>query len=90
MQYPKNELEQKQIKIFFYASIVGRLIYAQTCTMPDISFTIRILSTYQRDFGLHHWKATKSYKYFWETKDYMLPYQRSNDLEVIGFMFRFY
>ncbi|XP_047260669.1 secreted RxLR effector protein 161-like, partial [Capsicum annuum] len=39
-QFSKNDLERKQIKDIPYASIVGSLMYAQTCTRPDISFAV--------------------------------------------------
>ena len=52
MQCPKNELECKQMEYIPYASIVGSLMYAQTCTMPDISFVVGILGRYQSNLGI--------------------------------------
>jgi len=46
MQCPKNDLERKQMETIPYASIVGSLIYAQTCTRPNISFAIGMLGKY--------------------------------------------
>ena len=43
-----------------YTSVVGSLMYAQTCTGPDISFAIGMLGRYQSNLGLDHWKATKN------------------------------
>ena len=43
MQYPKNDVECKQMESIPYASIVGILMYLQTCTRPDISFTVGML-----------------------------------------------
>ena len=64
MQCPKNELECKQIEQIPYASIVGRLMYTQTCTMLDISFVVRMLGRYQSNPGMDHWKAAKKvFKY---------------------------
>ncbi|XP_048229047.1 secreted RxLR effector protein 161-like [Ricinus communis] len=86
MQCPKNELEQEQMKNIPYVSVVGSLIYAQTCTRPDISFTVRILGRNQSNPGLDQWKAAKEIlRYLQGTKDYMLTYRRSNHLEVIGY-----
>jgi len=42
-----------------YASVVRSLMYAQTCTRPDISFVVCMLGTYQSNPGLEHWKAAK-------------------------------
>ena len=69
-----------------YASIVGSLMYAQTCTRPDISFAVGMLGRYQSNPGLDHWKATKKFlRYLQGTKDHMLTYWRSSHLEVIGY-----
>ena len=85
MQCRKNDLEQKQMENIPYASIVGGLMYAQTCTRPDISFAVGMLSRYQSNPGLDHWKATKKVlRYLQGTKDHMLTYRRSYHLEVIG------
>jgi hypothetical protein len=38
-----------------YASVVGSLMYAQTCTRPDISFAVGMLGRYQSNLGREHW-----------------------------------
>ena len=73
-----------------YASVVGSLMYAQTCTRPDVSFVVGMLGRYQSNPGLDHWKAAKKVlRYLQGTKDHMLTYRRSGHLEVIGYRFRF-
>ena len=37
-----------------YASIVGSLMYAQTCTRPDISFAVEMLGRYQSNPRMDH------------------------------------
>ena len=37
-----------------YASLVGSLMYAQTCTRSDISFVVVMLGRYQSNPGLFH------------------------------------
>jgi hypothetical protein len=59
MQCPQNELEWKQMEEIPYVSVVGSLMYAQTCTKPDISFTVGMLGRYQSNPRLDHWKASK-------------------------------
>ena len=44
MQCPQNEWEHKQMERIPYASVVGSLMYAQTCTRPDISFAVGMLA----------------------------------------------
>jgi len=54
------------------ASVVGSLMYDQTCTRPDISFAVGMLGRYQSNPGLEHWKATKKVlRYLQGTKNYM-------------------
>jgi len=86
MQCPKNDLERKQMENIPYASIVGNLMYAQTCTRPNISFAVSMLGRYQSNPGLDHWKASKKVlRYLQGTKDHMLTYKRFYHLEVIGY-----
>ena len=42
-QCPKNDIERKQMQDIPYASIVGSLLYAQTCTRLDISFAVNMV-----------------------------------------------
>jgi hypothetical protein len=86
MQCPQNELERKQMEGIPYASAVGSLMYAQTCTRPDISFAVGMLGRYQHNPGIDHWKAAKKVmRYLQGTKDFMLTFRRSDSLEVIGY-----
>jgi len=74
------------MKNISYASTVGSLMYAQVCTRPDIAFSVGVLGRYQSNPGIDHWKATKKVmRYLQGTKDFMLMYKRTNDLEVIGY-----
>ncbi|RVW56198.1 Retrovirus-related Pol polyprotein from transposon TNT 1-94 [Vitis vinifera] len=86
MQCPRNNMEREQMKKIPYALAVGSLMYAQTCTRPDISFVVGMLGRYQSDPGFEHWKAAKKVmRYLQGTKDYMLTYKRSEQLEVVGY-----
>ena len=86
MQCPKNDLERKQMENILYASVVGSLMYAQTCTRPDISFAVGMLGRYQSNPGLEHWKAAKKVlRYLQGIKNHMLTYRKSDHLEVIGY-----
>ncbi|XP_073041999.1 secreted RxLR effector protein 161-like [Primulina eburnea] len=85
-QCPKNDLEREQMKNIPYASAVGNLMYAQVCTRPDIAFIVGMLGRYQSNPGLDHWKAAKKVmRYLQGTKDYMLMFRRTENLEVIGY-----
>ena len=71
-------MEREKMKKIPYASTVGSLMYAHTCTRPDISFAVGMLGRYESDPGFEHWKpAKKVMRYLQGTKDYMLTYKRS-------------
>ncbi|XP_034674384.1 secreted RxLR effector protein 161-like [Vitis riparia] len=79
-------MDREQMKKIPYASAVGSLMYAQTCTRPDTSFAVGMLGRYQSDPRLKHWKAAKKVmRYLQGTKDYMLTYKRSEQLEIVGY-----
>ena len=85
-QSPKNDLERKEMQNIPYASAIGSLMYAQVCTRPDLAFIVGMLSRYLSKPGMDHWIAVKRVmRYLQGTKDYMLVYQRSENLEVIGY-----
>jgi len=86
MQCPKNDLERKQMENIHYASVVGSLMYAQTCTRSDISFAVGMLGRYQSNPGLEHWKAAKKVLgYLQGTKNHMLTYRKFDHLKVIDY-----
>ncbi|XP_068649563.1 secreted RxLR effector protein 161-like [Aristolochia californica] len=85
-QCPKNNLEREQMKDIPYASAVGSLMYVQVCTRPDIAFAVGMFGRYQSNPRLDHWRdAKKVMRNLQGTKDYMLMYRRTNNLEVIGY-----
>ena len=59
MQCPQNEWERKQMERIPYASAVGSLMYAQTCTRPNINFAVGMLGRYQSNPEMDHWKDAK-------------------------------
>ena len=69
-----------------YASAIGSLMYAQVCTRPDITYIVGMLGRYLSNPGKDHWiTAKRVMRYLQRTKDYMLTYRKSNQLEIIGY-----
>ena len=69
-----------------YDSAIKSLMYAQVCTRPDIAFVVGMLGRYQSNPSINHWKAAKKVmRYLKGTKDYMLMYRQTDNLEVIGY-----
>ena len=74
------------MKAIPYASAVGSIMYAQVCTRPDLAFVTGMLGRFQSNPGPEHWKLVKKVlRYMQGTKDYMLTYRRSDNLEVVGY-----
>ena len=85
-QCPKNDFEEKEMQKIPYSSVVGSLMYAQVCTRPDIAYITGMLGRYLSNPGMDHWKAAKRVlRYLQRTKDFMLTYRRSDQLEIIGY-----
>ncbi|GJZ76442.1 zinc finger, CCHC-type containing protein [Tanacetum coccineum] len=58
-----------------YSRVIGCLMYAMTCTRPDIMFTVGKLSRYTSKPGTQHWKAIQRVlKYLKKTMDNSLTY----------------
>ena len=69
-----------------YASTVGSLMYAQVCTRLDIAHITGMLGRYLSNLGLKYWSVVKRVlRYLQRTKQYMLTYRRSDNLEIIGY-----
>jgi len=85
-QCPKNDYEREKMKNIPYASVVGSLMYAQVCTRLDIAFAVGMLGRYLSNPSFDHWRATKKVmRYLQGTKDYMLIYRQTDNLDVIGY-----
>lgn len=70
-----------------YREVVGSLIYAMTCTRPDICWIITRLSQYLSKPLESHWVAVKHVlRYIRGTLDYELCYKKCTDgLALIGY-----
>jgi hypothetical protein len=70
-----------------YALAVERLMYAQVCTRTDLAFVTGMLGRYQKNPGVSHWNGIKEdLRYIQGTKGLMLTYERSNGIEIIGYL----
>ncbi|GKC26308.1 hypothetical protein Tco_1033602 [Tanacetum coccineum] len=58
-----------------YAKVIGNLMYAMTCTRPDIAFVVGRLSRHTNSLGKEHWDVVnRVFKYLKKTMDYGLEY----------------
>ena len=82
---PKTQMEKEQMNKVPYASVVGSLMFAMMCTIPNICFVVGMVSKYQSNLGPTHWKVVKRIlRYLKETVDYSLCYQ-GYDLYLRGY-----
>nr|GEZ06943.1 zinc finger, CCHC-type [Tanacetum cinerariifolium] len=69
---PNNGQAVSQLE---YSRVIGCLMYAMTCTRPDIAFSVGKLSKYTTNLGTQHWQAIQRVlKYLKKTIDYRLTY----------------
>ncbi|GJS79708.1 zinc finger, CCHC-type containing protein [Tanacetum coccineum] len=69
---PNNDQVVSQLEYF---RVTGCLIYALTCTRPDIAFAVGKLSMYTSNPGTQHWQAIhRVLKYLKKPMDYRLTY----------------
>jgi Reverse transcriptase (RNA-dependent DNA polymerase) len=82
---PKTPDEKTKMEKVPYSSTVSSLMYAMMCTKPDISFIVGMMSRYQANSGVSHWKVVKRIlKYLKGTVDYSLCFQGEN-LQLMGY-----
>ncbi|GJT25431.1 hypothetical protein Tco_0895368 [Tanacetum coccineum] len=66
-----------------YASAVGSIMYAISCTRHDVAFAQNIASLFQHNPGKPRWTAVKTIlKYLRDTKDMFLVYGRNPEAEL--------
>ncbi|GKB35005.1 retrotransposon protein, putative, ty1-copia subclass [Tanacetum coccineum] len=83
---PKNNEELDRMSRVPYASVVGSIMYAMTCTRPDVSFALSMVSRHQHNPGEGHWTIVKNIlKYLRNTKDMFLVYGGEEELRVPGY-----
>ena len=68
------------------ASAIGSMMYAITCTRPNVSFALNMVSRYQGNLDESHWTAVKNIlKYLWRTKNVFLVYGGKDELRVTSY-----
>ena len=84
MQSSNNDLERKQMEDITYAFVVGSLMYAQTCTRPDINFIVDMLGRYQSNSEVLE-SCKESFKIPTRNKESHAYFRKFNHLEVISY-----
>ena len=70
-----------------YQAILGSIMWGQLATHPDLSFSVSLLSRFQANPGIEHWKALLHVVgYIKNTMDYGLTYSRDVDLTPVAYV----
>jgi len=84
---PKTDFEKEQMVDKPYRSVLGSVMWGQLATHPDLSFAVSLLSRFQANPGIEHWKALMHViGYIKNTIDYSLTYSRDGDLSPLAFV----
>ncbi|KAL6319144.1 hypothetical protein AAG906_011226 [Vitis piasezkii] len=54
---PKTLKEKRKMSNIPYSNAIRSLMFATMCTRPDICYAIGMVSLYQENLGMMHWKA---------------------------------
>lgn len=82
---PLTEEELEQMSSSPYGTLVGKLLYVNITTRPDISYAVNRLCRYLKDPGPKHWEAAKQVvRYLKNTADYELKYY-GNKMDLTGY-----
>jgi transposase InsO family protein len=69
-----------------YASAIGSIMYAMTCTRPDVAYALSMTSRHQASPGPEHWTAVKNIlRYLNRTKNKFLVYGGQRELIAEGY-----
>ena len=79
----ENEMHRKVTDVTKYQQVIGSLIYLMTCTRPDISYSVGILSRFMKEPRELHWRFLKRLlKYVKTTKDYSLVFTKNEGIKI--------
>ncbi|GJU93561.1 retrotransposon protein, putative, ty1-copia subclass [Tanacetum coccineum] len=81
----KTDEELDRMSRVLYASAVGSIMYAMTCTRPDVSFSLSMVSQHQQNPGEGYWTAVKNILNKVEEGYVIMKHIRSEDNPVDPF-----
>ncbi|GKB01799.1 putative reverse transcriptase domain-containing protein [Tanacetum coccineum] len=83
---PKIDDELDKMSRVPYASAIGSIMYAMTCTRPDVSFALSMVSRHQQNPSGGHWTTIKNIlRYLRNTKDKFLVYGGEKELRMSSY-----
>jgi len=84
---PKTESEKRLMYDKPFRPVLGSVMWGQLATRPDLAFPVSLLSRFQSNPGIEHWKALMHViGYIKNTIDYGLTYSRDSDISPIAYV----
>jgi hypothetical protein len=84
---PKTDSEKREMVDKPYRPVLGSVMWGQLATRPDLSFAVSLLSHFQANPGIEHWKGLLHViGYIKNTLDYGLTYSRDTDLTPLAYV----
>ncbi len=84
---PKTDSEKQEMVDKPYRLVLGSIMWGQLATHPDLSFAVSLLSRFQANPGIEHWKnLLHVVGYIKNTIDYGLTYSQDADLTPMAYV----
>ena len=84
---PKTDSEKREMADKPYRPVLRSVMWGQLATHPDLSFAVSLLSRFQANPGIEHWKGLLHViGYIKNTMDYGLTYSRDGDLTPLAYV----
>ena len=84
---PKTDSERQEMADKPYRPVLGSVMWGQLATWPDLLFAVSLLSRFQANPGIEHWKGLMHIiGYIKNTMDYGLTYSRDADLTPLAYV----
>jgi hypothetical protein len=84
---PKTDSERRNMEDKPFRPVLGSVMWGQLATRPDLSFAVSLLSRFQANPGIEHWKSLLHVlRYIKNTIDYGLTYSRDADLTPLAYV----
>lgn len=84
---PQNDAERREMADKPYRPLLGKVMWGQLATRPDLSFAVSLLSRFQTNPGINHWRELLHVMgYIKGSLDLALVYRRGAQLKPIGYV----
>ena len=85
--YPITSEEIDEMTNILYHEALGRVMWLQVATRPDLTYAVNVLSRFSHNPGRQHWKALKhTLLYIKGTSHYGIMYKGDGNLDPVGYV----